>query len=284
MLNTKISDCFLGKALIVSDGKTEITVTLDVGPRIIGLRPVGGFNVMYQDVTDSVNHDCSSYYGKGKKWHIYGGHRLWLSPEDESTYYPDNDPVRYEINDDTVSFYPDNWKKVRVSPSVSVTFNLDGTLSVKHSVTNLGSTRPICIWALTVMKSGGKMVLPLSTKNTGYLANRNLVMWHYASVKDSRFDLQDDKIILNSSVSVPEPFKFGTLCENIRASYELTEDGRTQTFTKMLDADLSCSYPDYSCNFESYCTHLIHEMETLSPIVTLRGGETLTHTEIWKIE
>ena len=283
MLNVKEVKCFLGKALSVDDGKTEITVTLDVGPRIIGLKPVGGFDMMFHDVNDSVNHDCSAYYGRNKKWHIYGGHRIWLSPEDETTYYPDNDAVSYIIENNTVTFTPPIWKKVNVSPSLSITFN-NGTLTIENSIKNLGKKRPLCIWALTVMKSGGTLTLPLSTEDTGYLANRNLVIWHYASLQDERLTLCDDKIILNSSVSVSKPYKLGTYCDDINASYELTIDGVTQTFTKRTKGVKGANYPDFTCNFETYCSDLIHELETLSPIVEVKKNETLTLTEIWTVK
>ena len=86
MLNIVKGNSFMGKTLVADDGKTEITVSVEAGPRIIGLRPVNGFNVMYEDSEDKVSRDCSDVYGKGAVWHIYGGHRLWLSPENDSTY------------------------------------------------------------------------------------------------------------------------------------------------------------------------------------------------------
>ena len=40
------------------------------------------------------------YYYESATWYIYGGHRLWLTPESSpETYYPDNDKVKYEITD-----------------------------------------------------------------------------------------------------------------------------------------------------------------------------------------
>ena len=121
MVKYEYTNCFLGKAVTLSDGKTELTVTLDVGPRIISLRTYlekqgrMSNNIMYEDVPDVVNKDCSSYYGEGKVWHIYGGHRLWLSPEDITTYYPDSYPVEFQPIDNGGIFTPRKWKRLHWS-------------------------------------------------------------------------------------------------------------------------------------------------------------------------
>ncbi len=280
----KFTECFLGRALTLSDGKTELTVTLDVGPRIIDLRVKDGFNIMYEDVDDAVNKDCSSFYGENATWHIYGGHRLWLSPEDITTYYPDCEKVDFEIKENGAVFTPKAWRKVDVQPSLAVEFLPDGKIKITHSMTNVGEPRKLCLWALTVMKAGGEMTLPLSTEDTGLLANRNIVMWSYASFNDSRFKLSDDKAVLTSSKNIAPAFKFGAYKRDLTAQYTLTENGKTVKFTKSIYGEDGAEYPDYSCNFESYCTNLIHEIETLSPIKRVETGEKIEHTEIWELK
>ncbi len=284
MLEIKNGECFLGRTLTLSDGKKELSVTLDVGPRIIDFRVKDGFNIMYEDVADAVNKDVSSFYGEGAHWHIYGGHRLWLSPEDITTYYPDNGEVTFELVPNGVEFKPKAWAKIDVQPSVRIEFLPGGEIKITHSVTNLGEERNLCLWALTVMKSGGKMTLPLSTEDTGFLANRNIVMWPYASFGDERLALSDDKAVLTSSTKIAPPFKFGVYKREIEAVYELESEGRKVRFTKRIKGEDGSAYPDYCCNFESYCTDLIHEIETLSPVTKAACGETVTHTEIWNLE
>lgn len=284
MLEIKNGECFLGRTLTLSDGKKELSVTLDVGPRIIDFRVKDGFNIMYEDVSDAVNKDVSSYYGEGAHWHIYGGHRLWLSPEDITTYYPDNGEVVFELVPNGVEFKPKAWEKVEVQPSVKVEFLPDGDIRITHSVTNLGKERKLCLWALTVMKSGGEMTVPLSNEDTGFLANRNIVMWPYASFADVRFALSDGKAVLKSSEKIAPPFKFGIYKRETEATYELERNGEKVRFTKRIQGEDGAEYPDYCCNFESYCTDLIHEIETLSPVRTVPTGETAVHTEIWRLE
>ena len=283
-MNIKNGTCFLGRTLILDDGFTEITVTLDVGPRIIGLRPVNGFNVMFSDVNDNVNHDCSSVYGESEKWHLYGGHRLWLSPEDETTYYPDNSPVAYSVDGNAVTFTADKRRIVEALFEITVTLNGENGVTVTHRVKNLGKKRSFSLWALTALKSGGTLVIPLSTENTGYLANRTIVMWHYSSFNDERLTVHDDRIMLKSDIGVPKPFKLGTFCKNTELSYELEENGTKQVFIKSVEVATDGTYPDYNCNVETYCSHLFHEIETLSAFKEIDEGDFLTHTEHWIIK
>lgn len=282
-MNISFGSCFLGRTIVLDSGKIEVTVTLDVGPRIIGLKPKNGFNVMFEDVKDVINKDCSSYYGEGKKWHIYGGHRLWLSPEDITTYYPDNDKVEYFIKENSVSFKTRPWAKVEVQPELEIEFLDKNEVSVTHKITNLGEQRRFCIWALTVMKSGGEMTFDLSKENTGLLANRNIVLWPYSSLKDERLALEDDKILLKSSNKVSEAFKIGAYNSNIKAKYTLSEGGKTQVFVKENTAAEGLDFPDYFCNFESYCNSYIHEVETLSGFHILPKNGEFSYNEKWSV-
>ena len=71
----------------LTDGKTELVVTTDVGPRVIRYARIGEENVL---------KEVDAELGKtgGNEWRSYGGHRLWHAPEAiPRTYAPDNAPV-----------------------------------------------------------------------------------------------------------------------------------------------------------------------------------------------
>ncbi len=70
----------------LSNGVVELVVTADVGPRILFYGFLNGKNLLHEVEEDA---------GKtgGSEFRLYGGHRLWVSPEVERTYYPDNTPV-----------------------------------------------------------------------------------------------------------------------------------------------------------------------------------------------
>ena len=67
----------------------ELLITLDVGPRILGYKLSGGENVLrtYPDQLGTCGEP--KFVGRG-------GHRLWVAPETDCTYAPDNGPVEFE--------------------------------------------------------------------------------------------------------------------------------------------------------------------------------------------
>ena len=109
-------------------------------------------------------------------------------------------------------------------------------------------------------------------------------MWSYASLNDFRFYLGDDKAILTSVEVEPSPFKFGAYKRDLYATYELDDGDGTVLFSKKVQGVDGSVYPDYTCNFESYCTNVIHEIETLSPIRFVETGKTIEHVEIWNLK
>lgn len=276
-------ESFLGKIITLSNGKIEFAVTLEVGPRIISLKTIDGFNIMYEDINDSVSKDCSSVYGNNEKWHIYGGHRLWLSPEDLTTYYPDNHPIHYELTENGILVYPDNWKIIDVLPQILIEFIGINKLKITHKVKNNGEKRKLCLWALTVMKAGGTMTFELPKEDTGYLANRNIVLWPYASMKDKRVDISDEKIVAKSDIEVSKPYKIGTYKQKLHAEYVLSSGEKQVTFIKETEGINGDIYPDYFCNFECYFSDKIHEVESLSGIKEIEKGQEIEHIENWEI-
>jgi len=281
--NVTYGENFLGKVITLSNGKIEFSVTAEVGPRIISLKTIDGFNVMYEDVNDSVSKDCSSVYGANEKWHIYGGHRLWLSPENLTTYYPDNNPVHYEFTEKGILVYPDEWKVIDVKPQILIEFLGENKLKITHKVQNTGEKKKLCLWALTVMKAGGTMTFDMSKEDTGFLANRNIVMWPYAGMADKRVSITDDKIVTKSDVGIPYPYKIGAYKRNMHAEYVLESGNKKAKFIKETQGYDEEIYPDYSCNFECYFSDKIHEVESLSGIKEIEKGQIIEHTEIWEI-
>src|SRR5215831_14888267 len=75
----------------------QILVLADVGPRIIWYGFRDGENIL---------HQVASHAGLsgGSEFRLYGGHRLWVSPEVERTYFPDNGPVSVQQHGRRVRF------------------------------------------------------------------------------------------------------------------------------------------------------------------------------------
>jgi hypothetical protein len=70
----------------LANDQVELVVTADVGPRIIRFGFIGREN-MFGEIEGQVGKT------KADNWMIFGGHRLWHSPEAARTYYPDLEPV-----------------------------------------------------------------------------------------------------------------------------------------------------------------------------------------------
>lgn len=274
--------CFLGKTLTLTNGAVEIQVTLDVGPRIISYKKVGGENVMFNDLEDKVNKEVAETFSPHDVWHIYGGHRLWAAPENSNSYYPDNAKVPFAVATmKGALFIPDIETVTGLSKEIKIELMGGTKVRVSHKITNkTKNTVEISAWALTALRAGGRLSVALDTKNTGLLPNRNLVFWSYCSMFDDRFKLSDKEASLISSEGAKTPFKFGLFNKNVVAKYVL-DDGTV--FIKRVSAEEG-EYPDFCCNFESYTSNLFCEVETLSPKRTLSEGESVTLVEDWSLE
>jgi hypothetical protein len=76
--------------------KTELVITLDVGPRIIRYALHDGPNV-FVELKEQIGG------ANEKEWMIRGGHRFWTAPEADHSYDLDNKSVTWKkLGDDTV--------------------------------------------------------------------------------------------------------------------------------------------------------------------------------------
>src|SRR5690242_16396044 len=75
----------------------QLLVLADVGPRIIWYGFKDGDNMLHEVATDAGRSG-------GDEFRLYGGHRLWVSPEVKRTYFPDNRPVTVEQHGERVLF------------------------------------------------------------------------------------------------------------------------------------------------------------------------------------
>ena len=274
-----------GKCAIITDGTIEMFVTLDLGPRIIRYAFCGEKNVFYNDLSRKMVRDdkiMQDYYGDDYVWNLYGGHRFWISPESlPETYYPDNDPLTYETDGNSIIINQPDQKKNNLSLSLKITLE-NGIAKVTHIVKNVGKeTKKISLWALSVMNKNGIAIIPYINKNQGeFLPDRNLVFWWYSDMNDSRISYGKDFAVIKQDENAKGPFKIGFKLENPKTAYI---NGDT-AFVLSFDSDFSAEYPDSSSNFESYTGADMLEMETLSPLYTLSHGEQAVHSEYWSLK
>lgn len=280
-----------GKCVKMDNGTASLIVTVDIGPRIISYCLNGKENLLFEDVnrdfSDS-SEELREFFGDDKTWYIYGGHRLWSSPESyPHSYVPDNDPVEYA---DLGEF--DGFRGFAFHPPVTRTGQkhtiqvwMDETagssrVKICHDITNVsGAIVTLAPWAMTVCAPGGVEIFPQSTKDNGLLSNRRNVFWSYSDINDDRFFLGNKYGTLQQVSGAEGKFKIGMNNEDGWAA--VVNHG--QIFLKNFDMNIDGNYPDYGCNFETFTNGLFLECESLGELETLKNYQCVTLTEKWEL-
>ncbi len=285
MVNIKnVNFSTFGNCLEISNGIVVLRVTTDIGPRIIYYGTTDEDNMMHTD--DQLSNVRPSEfldknYGKGEVWRIYGGHRLWKSPEDESSYQPDHNKVDVTLLDNGAEFFSGNDMVTGIGKRIKVTMQDNGDVNIEHSFYNCGN-KPlnVALWALSVMNKNGVAVIPMSKEDTGLLANRNLVIWPYTDVTDDRLKIKQNYISMRQDPNCKGPMKIGTLNTEGIAYYIRNDKLVEKIYPK---AKRDGNYVDYSCSTELYTCKDFIEVESLSELQEIPVGGIATHTEIWKL-
>jgi len=263
----------------ISNGKTELIVTTDVGPRVIRFGFVGGQNLF---------KEYPEFLGKrgGKKWVNYGGHRLWHAPEDEKrTYCPDNSPVAVEQRAGTVRFIQPVETMTGIQKEIEIKLAPNrACVEVVHRLRNTGSWPvELAPWALSVMAPGGTCVIPLPARGShpkDLLPGNMLTLWLYTDMSDKRWTWGRKYILLRQDASPKStPQKFGALVPDGWAGYVLNG----QLFVKKFACVAGANYADYGCNFETFTNNEMLEVETLGAFTQIDPGQTVEHVETWSL-
>jgi len=248
-------------------------VTLEVGPRVIFFGFSGGPNFF-------VVHEADSGKSGGDQFHSYGGHRLWIAPEEPlRTLRPDNDPVDYSMDGEEHvftspldEFHTQKQIRIKAEP-VSCRFVLT------HRIYNHGAY-PIELSAWAPTQCAGGSVLfpqaPFQSHTERLLPTRPLVMWGYTKLEDPRWTWGDQIVRLRHDPALG-PQKIGTLVEQ---GYAACVNNDT-VFLKRFPFVPGATYPDFNSNFETFTHEHMIEIETLGPMEMVAGGGYVEHQETW---
>ena len=266
---------FLGlECYPLENGSLKLLVTRSVGPRILSFGFKDGEN-LFAELPEVVIDTPGS-----EVFHFYGGHRFWHAPEEpKRTYLPDDSPV------DIVPLENGSTVTQPVEPQTGLQKTLEIRLSgesaqvvITHRLTNHGLWSVTCApWAITQLKTGGMAILPLS-RMEGRLPDRNVVLWPYSTFKDERLELHDDLVLVHGRWT-GTPCKIGTLTTKGWMAYAL----ESVLFVKHFSAHTDGSFPDRSCNVETYVGETFIELETLGTLTELSPGDSMTHEETWEL-
>jgi hypothetical protein len=249
-----------GKCVVFERAGFKAMVTIDIGPRII-YYGTENFNFFCEDIDRNVSKGGEFFdqeYKAGETWYLYGGHRVWKSPEDLYTYTPDNYPVNYSLYDDFAGEFRCYVSKQYIH-KLKVSIDKNGSLVVENVIQRCGLRKNYHVWALTVMRKNGILRVPLNDKVDDLNPVQNLVYWPYDDVRDGRFSLADGLLTVCQTDN-PKPLKLGLYSQKRRAYY--TVGDKTLKIT-CETRDNGGKYPDFGCNFETYTNNHILEVEWL---------------------
>lgn len=262
----------------MTNGEVELIVTTDIGPRIIRYGFVGGQN-MFVEFKEQMGKSGES------TWQARGGHRLWMSPEDQKlTYALDNSPVNAQAGTDTLTVTGPIEGETGLQKQMVIKLAPQGSaVEVRHSLRNAGTaTRHIAPWALTMMTPGGVGITgfpPRGTHPKDLQPTNVLVMWAYTNLADPRWKFLQKYLILRSDPNATSPQKIATFNPDTWGAYLLNGD----LFLKRYKADASKAYPDMGASFETFTNNQFQELETVGPVADLEPGKTAEHVETWTL-
>lgn len=266
----------------INNGDVKMIVLTDVGPRILFYGFCDGPNEF---------HEVSDHAGStaGNEFRSYGGHRLWVSPEVERTYYPDNVQVQISQRGEAIvltapieSSPPgtDLQKKIEINLGNSGTH-----VAVTHTISNRGNqATELAPWGISVMAPGGRAILPFPPQapfGKDRLQPEGVIaLWPYTDLTDSRWTIGSKYIQLRQDKN-----PHGTFKEQMIGIYNPSgwgayfRDGHL--FVKRAEVERGARYPDFGCNFEVFTEPQFLELETLAPLQKVAPGETVRHIEEW---
>ena len=268
----------------ISNSAVALIVLADVGPRIISYHFIGDENIF---------HEVAEEAGLtgGTDFRLYGGHRLWLWPEVDRTYFPDNSPVIVSQSRNAVRFAA----PVEVAPpgthlqkELEIELGEAGPrVKVRHRVTNRDHRRTeLALWAPTMMRAGGRAVPPLPPRaamdKDHFQSVGPLTLWSFTDLADPRWTLGTEYIQLRQQAHPTGRFR-----EQMTGIYNPAGWGAyfldETVFVKHATVIPAAEYPDFGCNFEVFTNPEFLELESLGPKVQLEPGESNAHEETWTL-
>jgi hypothetical protein len=266
--------------LRISNGEIDLIVSSGFGPRILFYGFTGGENIL------GWHPDARVETALGE-WRPYGGHRLWIAPENMPlSYAPDNSPVEYFIeNDFSVRLVQPFEAATGTQKEIVVTLGEKGSeASVEHRIANRGAAEiELSAWALTIMRGGGEAIIPQEPfapySGENLLPVRSAAFWSYTDLTDSRWRFEKNFIRLGVDENKHEPQKIGVLNRQGWTAYAW----RSLLFMKKFDFVETAVYPDMNSNTEVYTAGSFIEVESLSPLRKLAAGEAIVYAERWQL-
>lgn len=273
---------FLGfpNCLRIANDDASVIVSTDFGPRVLSYALDDGENILGWHGDAAIDTELGT-------WKPYGGHRLWVAPENMPlSYSPDNNEVGFiEDGELSLRLIPPEDAHAKIQKELTVTLDESGSgVTLDHRITKRGDASiEAAVWALTIMRPGGTAIVPNEPFEpygpTTLLPVRTLTLWPYTDFTDPRWSFEKNEIRLRVDEKGHTQQKVGVLNRQGWAAYEWKD----LRFVKRFGYIDSAIYPDMNSNMEVYTDGGFVEIETLSPLKTLPPGESVFHKEKWEL-
>ncbi len=262
------------EAVRLANDDVEVLVTASVGPRILGFTRHGAPSIFAE------LGDLGLDLPDGRRFTLYGGHRLWAAPEEpERTYEPDDLPVDIVETPTGLAATGPASADIGLQKSIALSFGEGASLEVTHRITNRSAEAvELAPWAITQLAPGGTGILPYGAESSdGLQASSLLVGWPYTDFADQGLRIGSGLVLVEARRS--SPIKIGTDLSRGWLAYLIGD----QVFAKRARQEPGAWYADRGASAQIYCNERFLELETLGPLVTLGPGESTDHVETWSL-
>lgn len=266
-------------AVEILTSEARLVVLTAKGPRIAFLGRAGGPNLLYW---------APGKHRRGA-WDLVGGHRVWFTrpgaDEPEETYAADNGACAVEIRAHGVTVTGALDPVQKLHRGIAIRVLGAGRFAVENFVRNESDMLwSGGLWALTctVPSAQSTYVAPLGDGSS----------WDYATMvsfrtwggghggvgfADPQFETTQDALVLRPSGR--ENKRMFKVDAGLLAMHD---PSRGILFAKQATYQPEGNYP-LGTNFALYVgpDNFMVEMESMAPVVTLKPGQTSTHTETW---
>lgn len=280
----KVSYGNFGNCIRIHNDVAELYVTTDFGPRVIHYSLLGAANILFTNdcnVNIKKGEDFDNVFYPGAYWNIYGGNRLWVSPEVmPDTFYPDHDPVEYERISGGAIFTCKPQLHNNVQLSVQVTLDESSSRAfLNYSVKNIDCKPKImAAWSVTAVDAGGIEIIPQATTKKGVLPNRLVSLWDYSDMTDERIFWGKNYIVITQNPDIAKPTKVGINNVDGWACYL----NKGTCFVIRYQHDPKGNYHDFGASYESFANESYLEMESVGALTKANVGQSVTHQEVWE--
>lgn len=266
------------KMKLVSINHLKLGIATNIGPRILFLAHAEKPTMNVFGILPEAGAQTPEGF-----WHIYGGHRLWSSPEAmPRSYSLDDKPVKIETGDNQIRIIGNPEPANSIQKEITIKPLAENRVQVIHTIINIGRWPiQIACWAISVMKQNGFAIIPNKpgkVDKEGLLPDRHVSLWPYTNLADERLIFSNEYIIIKQQPDIQTPVKLGVRANPKWVAYWVDRLALIKQFVEE-----SGEYPDFGCSVEVYTNGTMLEIETIGLLRTISPSESVHHIEQWQL-